>query len=174
MKRSFRKWIAQIFKASEQGPLDVSAILENLKPDPNLSGVLCASVTDGKDSFELRIDPDDQPVEDCLQAARKLLASIQEMNQRALSIASENLLDSYNESWREYSEMSKDGLYEDVSNPELKPSEFEANLKISSVSVIGQMVEFLYSDNGLFAGHSVVVTSFDGLNFADTTAEIFG
>jgi len=172
--KSFKKWIALQVSAIEQEAYNVDLALANLKPDPNLSGVQSALVSSREQSFNLLIDPDGGSVEECLQIARKLLASFQETNRKALSTASGDLLGSYNDNWREYSEMGEDGRYIDVSNPKLTPSEFETIIKISSVSVIGQMVQFIYSDSGLFAGHSIVVTSFDGLNFSETSSEIFG
>lgn len=172
--RIFEKWSAPRAKATAQELSDVDTVLRNLKPDKNLTGVLLASVTQGEHSFELRIDPDDRPVEECIQLARELLFSFQETNKKALSTASDSLLETYNYNWREYSEMGKDGRLEDVSKPELNSLDFEAIIKISTVSIIGPMVEFLYSDNGLFTGHSIVVTSFDGLKFSDTNAELFG
>ena len=36
------------------------------------------------------------------------------------------------------------------------------------------MIEFCYGDDKLFSGHSVFVTSFDGIAFADTDASLFG
>ena len=173
MKRLIKRWTSLFANASEQEPLDVDTALRNLRADRTLSDTLSASVTYGEQSFKLLIDPDDQTLEECLTTARKLLETFQEANNRAQSKASESLLKSYNEDWREYSEMRGE-RYEGVSKPELKSSEFEAILKIDSVAVIGQMVQFYYADNGLFAGHSVVVTSFDGLSFTDSTAELFG
>lgn len=161
---------ADLGKAS----IDVETVIGSLNGDSNSSDALSGEFAYDGRTVELRIDPDDRTRTECLETARKLLTFFQEMNDRALSVASDRLLSTYNENWREYSDRLGTGGYVDVSRPILDRSTFEASIQISAVSVIGSMVEFMYSDMGLFHGHSIVVSAFDGLDFSDTHAEVFG
>ena len=169
-----KRWLGLGGTERENASIDVEAVVGNLSDDSNSSDALTGVFAFNSHSVELRIDPDDRTLTECLETARKLLTCFQEMNNKALSIASERLLLTYNENWREYSERLENGSYADVSRPILDRSTFEASIKISSVRVIGSMVEFMYSDNGLFHSHSIVVSAFDGLNFSVTNAEICG
>ena len=174
MWQVFKGWLAPETTKRYAASIDVDVVLQSLKPDPRSSDVLVTEFTAGTRSVTLSIDADDLTQEECLLTSRKLLGAFEEMNKLALSAASRSLLSTYNENWREYSERQEDGSYVDMSDPELDGAEFEAKLQLSAVSVIGAMVMFSYSDNGLFHGHSVVVNSFDGLDFSDTSADLFG
>ena len=170
IKRWFGLGRADVGKAS----IDFATVFENLKSDPNSNDALIGTFAHNNRTVELRISPDDRPRTECLGTARKLLVCFHEMNDNALSVASDRLLSTYNENWREYSERQEDGSYKEVSRPILDRSTFEASMQISGVSVIGSMVEFMYSDRGLFHGHRVVVNAFDGPEFSETSAEIVG
>ena len=170
----FKKRFAPETKDIRLSSSDVEAVFGSLRSDPKRSNLLVGSFSIGRRAIELRIDPDDRTLEECHGVARELLTRFQDMNGKALSVASDTLLSNYNENWRDYSEKQEDGSYVDVSRPELDRSAFEESIRITCVSVIGTMVEFLYSDEGLFHGHTIVVSSFDGLDFSDTNAVLFG
>ena len=174
MWQLIRRWLwfdrADLGKAS----IDVETVIENLKSDPHSNDALIGMFSYDNQTIELRIDPDDRPPNECLATARKLLTCFQEMNENALSVASDGLLSTYNENWREYSERREDGSHSEVSRPILDRPTFETTMQIRAVSVIGSMVQFMYSDEGLFHGHSIFVHSIDGLEFVETHAEIFG
>ena len=71
--------------------------------------------------------------------------------------------------------MAEDGSTVETHDPELVPADFKARLQMICLEVMGtDCYTFFYDDDGLFAGHTVVVTSFDGPRFADASAELFG
>jgi hypothetical protein len=155
-------------------PLPLDPVLGSLKHDPHAEGSLLGKLNHAGQLVSLRIDPDGEALESCLGLARRLTASLAEVEGRALAVATERLLPSYNESWRSFQRARPDGSMEDVEHPVLSPTEFCARLKLKGVSVTGGMVELCFDDGHLFAGHGIFVSSFDGLDFADADATLFG
>lgn len=159
---------------SKYGPIDADAALENLKPLANFENSLCAEIPYGEHSFDLYIHHDELPVEECLQIARRLLVSFEVMNKKALMAASGDLLEIYNDSWRGSSDRWSEGQSDYLPDRKITRSEFEAIIAITSVSVSGPFLEFCYCSKGLFGSHSIMVTSFDGLDFSDIGTNLLG
>ncbi|WP_194287156.1 DUF2262 domain-containing protein [Tritonibacter aquimaris] len=149
-------------------------ILARLSPDPQNDAVLQTSFTHQDLPVALRIDPDGGEMTEVLNIARELLQSIEDVQMRMLATASDGLLQSYNETWRCYSEQQADGSLHDVSNPVLTAQQFEAKLSLHTISLAGETLEFYYADADLFAGHQICVTAFDGLGLTRTHVELIG
>ena len=120
---------------------------------------------------EVRITID---AEGSLDFARALVGSVQQHDRCARDVAALELLETYNDNWREYQEIEADGAAVDVSNPELSTEEFVQRLGLEAISIWGEnRCELFYNDGGLFWGHSVVVTTRDaGATWID--AQLFG
>lgn len=107
--------------------------------------------------------------------AENVVTSILSLKEKAKSIISRDLLETYNSSWNEYDEVQEDGSTKTVINPQLDSEQFISQFELKSISICGtDCVEFWYKPNNLFWGHSVFVTSFDGIEFKDTNAQLFG
>ena len=120
--------------------------------------------------FELTIDPDGEDLELCLGLARKIVEALEEMHTKAKSVASKILLETYNGDWRFYSTVS-----DEVEDPQLSASDFEQRLELAGIGVTGSsIIDFCFNDDGLFAGHSIFVTSLDGDKMNDVDASLFG
>ena len=62
--------------------------------------------------------------------------------------AAATLLNTYNNSWREYQRARGDGTFEDVSNPVLTENEFAGRLRLSSASFNeGDCCDLFYDDD---------------------------
>jgi hypothetical protein len=150
-------------------------ILPALHADPGIPNTLVGYLQFAGHSVTLRIIPDDATTDECLDSASRAVAAVQEIDVLAREVAVKDLLPNYNENWRHYSRASDDGSFVDVHDPELSPADFKARLTLTCLEVLGATCyTVFYDDGGLFAGHSVVVTSFDGLLFRESHAEIFG
>lgn len=149
-------------------------VLGVLKSAPQFSTCMLASVSYQGREISLTLDPDGEEVEACLGLARDLVTSLEVLESKARAVAAEKLLDEYNQSWRTFSRARADGSMEEVIHPVLAGSEFRQRLGLESLAVTGSMIEFCFTDDGLFAGHSIFVTSFDGTGFTDTDATLFG
>ncbi len=149
-------------------------VLGELKSDPRLPGCVFASIPYQGRSIELRVDPDDVPIEECLSLARGFVASLENFETKARVVASQKLLGEYSQNWREFSRTRSDGNMERVVNPALDSVQFSQQLILESIAVTGSVLEFCFGDNRLFAGHSIFVTSFDGAAFTDVAADLFG
>ncbi|MEP4814750.1 MAG: DUF2262 domain-containing protein, partial [Paracoccaceae bacterium] len=149
-------------------------VLGPMEEDQRIKGRLVSHIRLEDRNIELSIDPDGEPLEECVEAAQFLYNSLINIDQKARSVASRDLLNEYNESWRSFGVTYKDGTTKEIENPALTPDEFEATILLHSVNVTGTMLEFRYSDKGLFAGHSIIVQAFDGVSFKDTHATLFG
>jgi len=120
--------------------------------------------------FELTIDPDGEDLESCLGLARKIVEALEGMHTKAKSVASNILLETYNDDWRFYSTVS-----DDVEDPQLSANDFEQRLELAGIGVTGSLIiDFCFNDDNLFAGHSIFVTSFDGDKLNDVDASLFG
>lgn len=125
--------------------------------------------------FELTIDPDGEDLELCLEFARKIVNTLEGMHTKAKSVASKILLETYNDSWRFYSTVGDDGQPKEIEEPKLSASDFMQRLELASIGVTGDSaIDFCFNNDGLFWGHSIFVTSFDGVKMKDVDASLFG
>jgi hypothetical protein len=142
----------------------------NVKP---FDGV--ATIRYGLRDIEVGISRDDQPFEITLNLAVEVVRRLAKLDKLAKRIAVADLRGTYNKGWNKYHEVQVDGSFKTVSNPKLSKAEFEAKLSLNAVNVNGdQMIEFFYDDEGMFWGHSVIVTSLNGTDFSEAEAVIFG
>lgn len=149
-------------------------VLGQLTPDPQLAGSFETLVTFEGREIPLHVNPDDSDLETSLQLARALVEALETHTSKAKAAAAKNLLAEYNQHWRDFQRYHQDGAVEDVMNPALCEDAFMRKLRLASLSVEGTIIDFHFEDGGLFAGHSVFVTSFDGLRLEDTAAALFG
>ena len=146
-----------------------------LKKSKRLPGAYETSFQYGGTKIPLTIDPDDKTIEETLLFAVSVAESLETMENEIKAVATRNLLNIYNDNWREYQTVMPDGSYKNVTDPELSTSEFESKLSIESINVTGNnWVEYWFAETGLFAGHSVFVQSLNGLDLSDARAEMFG
>ena len=136
------------------------------------SGV--ASLHYGKRHINVRIIADEIPYESTVEIAAQVVLGITDLDAKAKQVAASELTSTYNNGWNEYDEVQNDGTTKYVSKPKLSPDQFGQKLSLNGINVTGNMLELFYDDDGMFWGHSVVITSFDGIGFTETHAEIFG
>jgi len=119
------------------------------------------------------IDASGGDIDVALKLARTVVGSLPEHDQHARDAAALSLLDTCNDSWRDYSQVGPDGQPVEVSLPPIEAEEFVARLKLDAINVKGEeCCDFFYDDDYLFWGHSVIVTTFDSCRTWD--AQLFG
>ena len=133
-----------------------------------------ASVLYGDRNVKLRISGDELSFEEAVEVAATLVQQLSKLDARAKRLAASDLTETYNDGWNEYDERQEDGTYKTVRHPKLTQEEFAGKLTLRSINVTGKMLDLFYDDENMFWGHSVVVTSMDGVAFSDTSVEIFG
>lgn len=149
-------------------------LLGELQPDPHLSQCMLGSVSLDAREIELRIDHSEQDLADCIAHAREAVKLLPELERSAREIATEGLLPEHNDHWRIFSRARSDGAMEGVDTPLLTREVFVARLRLTALVVSAPSLEFMFDDDGLFAGHTVCVTSFDGIVLSDAQASLFG
>ena len=150
-------------------------ILGELQVDPRLKDALTGSVAVGDSTVRLSIELDGHDKDTVLEFAAGIVGRIDHYVSLASRFAADKLLDSYNEDWRFYSVADGKGGFVDVTDPALNAEEFSGRLLLSSVVISGDTnCEIWFSDGGMFAGHYVSVSSFDGAKFEDLNASLFG
>jgi hypothetical protein len=150
-------------------------LLGEIAPDPRLKGSFRASIPFEGRQIELSIQPDGVELDKCLAVARELVTFLKALEAKARVIAASELLTSYNSNWREFQRVLADGEVQDVTNPLLSADELAQRLQLTGIGVTGRsIVDFWFSDDGRFAGHSVFVTSFDATALGDTSVALFG
>jgi len=123
----------------------------------------------------LSIELDAAPQDKVLKFSESVVTSIECLEEKAKSVINRDLLETYNSAWKEYDEVQEDGSTKTVINPELNSEQFVSHFELDSISICGaDCVEFWFKPNNLFWGHSVFVTSFDGVEFGDANAQMFG
>jgi hypothetical protein len=154
---------------------DPPAVLPDLQTDPKFPARLTGVVSFSGRTVALIIEPDGAPTEVVMDLASRAVDALGELDSLARQVAAKRLLTEYNLSWREFIRVDPGGQDVAVSGLELEERDFMSRLKLTSVVATGDCCLTLsYDDDHMFAGHSVVVTSFDGLEFADAHAGIFG
>ena len=150
-------------------------MLPELHSDPNNSNSRIGSLQFEGREVALRINPDDATAEECIASALKAVLALQEIDSKAKDTAARCMLSNYNDNWRHYSRAGEEGIFVDVHDPELTASDFKARLSMTALEALGtSCYTIFYNDDRMFAGHSIVITSFDGLQFSDSFAELFG
>jgi hypothetical protein len=129
-------------------------VLENLEIDERIEGSYKGSFTFLGHDVRIHIDPDGEKLEDAIALAKNILSSLEEYDKNGRSYIIENSLQSYNENWREDDE------------PILSADEFDQNLQLDAINFLStDSVDFFYSENNMFGGHSLIPQIFDGENF---------
>lgn len=143
-------------------------------------------VQGSSESFEARIESngreirvsielDSIPLDEVLLVAADACSKIEELIATAENTAVRDLIGSFNEGWKDYDEVQDDGSIKAVVKPRLSSDEFKARLLLDCVSVLGDScIDVWFHDSGLFWGHSVHVSSLEGVNFSNAEAQIFG
>ena len=150
-------------------------MLPQLHNDPAIPGSLIGSLQFDAREVVLRISPDDATMEQCLSSAAQALSVLRDIDLKAKDAAATHLLPSYNEHWRHYGRSAGDGTIVDVHDTELTASDLKNRLTMTSIEALGATCYTVFYDaEKMFHGHSVVVTSFDGLLFSEVSAELFG
>lgn len=107
------------------------------------------------------LDPDDEDLDVTKRLAEKILSNLGEYEAKAKAKLFEAMFDQYNENWRQDDE------------PILSKEEFLQNLALAHIWFLGSdSVDFMYSDGGMFGGHSLIPQSFDGETF--TYVQMYG
>jgi len=134
-----------------------------------------AMVRHASRDIKVGIMRDDQSLETTLTLAAEMVSRLAALDTLAKRAAVRDLRETYNNGWNEYDEAQEDGSFETVSNPELSEAEFEAKLSLNAVNVTGDhLIDFFYDDEDMFWGHSLVVSSRNGLDFSEAHAKISG
>lgn len=150
-------------------------MLPELQTDPKFPDRLTGLVPFAGRTVALSIQPDGSTAEAVMGLASSAVDALGQLDLLARQVAAKRLLTEYNSRWREFIRVGPDGRDVAVSEPELSESDFMSRLMLTSVEVTGDSCLTLsYDDDQMFAGHSVFVTSFDGVQFADAHADLFG
>ena len=142
--------------------------------DKNPNGVE-ASVSFAGRSIPIRIDPDDQSLDDAIAFASEVVTSLPRLETEASQIVVRDLCPTYNNGWNEFDEVQADGSTKTARNPQLSNEEFRSKLTLSEIGITGDdAIEFWYDDSNLFWGHGVLVSALDGLDLSSARGELFG
>jgi hypothetical protein len=124
--------------------------------------------------LEVTVCPDDAEPEEASTFLRLIVSALGRHDAQARNMASSALLSVYNEGWRQYTTTDAQGAVHEVSDPVLSDAEFKARLQLSAVTILGaQACALIYSDDEMFWGHSVVVSTDDG-GTTWSHADLFG
>lgn len=126
-------------------------------------------------NIRLNLELDSAPQEAVFKFAENVIASLASLGEKAKDAIGRDLLETYNTGWNTYDEVQEDGSTKTVVNPKLEFKQFISQFELSGLTILGaECVQLWYKPNDLFWGHSVFVTTFDGLEFNQPYAEMFG
>ncbi len=152
----------------------MNKILGKLVAQKDCPEILVGRVENKSYSISVEIDPDDCTIESATSLAEKIVTSLEQYDRIARNIINRDLLDTYNSGGVENSQTGCDESGADIQNPQLSPAEFQKLFTIKSVGICGDnCVDILYDTENLFSGHSVYVTSFEGVDFSGASAQLF-
>lgn len=150
-------------------------ILGRLEPHEELSGVLRSVADVGGAQIEVWIAPDGGPLEAVLGLATEAASMLNELDARCRTLIAIDSLASYNSDWRFGAALQADGTTKNFEKPALNEEQFVSMLTPTTLEITGaNMIAFSYSDGDMFWGHSLCLTSFDGLALTDVTVETQG
>lgn len=174
LKRAFS--INNKLSTSTQRALAVEhAFLGVLTPDKNVPSVLVGHITYENRLVDIRLSEDGASMHEALALAELAVRSLKNIDIRARLLLADDSLGGYNSDWRFGEALLEDGSTKAFEKPLLSKDEFCAKLQLKSVEICGSStITLWYSDDDMFWGHGLFVTSFDGSNFADTHVSIAG
>lgn len=150
-------------------------VLGELTEDKQDKDAFVGSISHAGTQISLRVEADGYPFPACLNLARAAVSSLRVVEERAKEAAVKELLDVYNESWREYIQADGEGGWIEVSNSKIDAAEFKSKITLQSVLIMGEELCTLFiNDDGMFDGHCIGATSFNGVELSDFRATLFG
>lgn len=150
-------------------------ILGELKSDGQRAPGLIGQVNFEGRVIPLSINPDDKPVEEAIEFAAQVVTRLDEINQKAKTALTRDLLESYNGGWNAFQIAQDDGTFKTVENPQLNAAEFESKFELKAIDITSDCcTDLWYEDKGLFWGHGVFVEFLDGLEIEHAEAQLFG
>jgi hypothetical protein len=151
------------------------AFLGVLVPDKNAPLVLVGQTAYENRPVEIGISENDVTTNDALILAESAVRSLKDIDIRARLLLANDFLDGYNSDWRLGEAQLEDGSTKAFEKPLLSKEEFSAKVQLETIEISGNAtITLWYSDDDMFSGHDLFVTSFDGLNFADTHVSMAG
>ena len=107
--------------------------------------------------------------------ADAVMANLETFAAKAMAVVTDEFLDKYNDDWRFYYMRDDDGNLIEATDPALDREQFAAALTVTGINVIGDaLAEIWYDDAGMFGGHALFVTAFDGTRCSELQAGMFG
>jgi hypothetical protein len=150
-------------------------VLGSLSPHKMFPESLSGRLKYGPNQIDLLVSPDYKGIEVALELAVALAESLQHLDLKCKSLIADESLGGYNSGWRFGEVAQLDGTLKSFEKPFLTREEFCNNLKLESIEASGDsMLIFWYGDGDMFWGHSLEVTSFDGVAFKDTYVSMAG
>ena len=150
-------------------------ILGNLLSENNENDSYDGKVSYKNSIISLHIEIDQEAKENVILLAVSVYKNLSNLDSKAKTIIVNDLLDTYNNGWNECLRENNDGEYETVANKHLTAKQFRNKFTLISIGITGaSCVELWYKDNDLFGGHSVFVSSLEGIDFKNAKAEMFG
>lgn len=140
-------------------------VLKNLVESKNSKGETEGTLEGGfnyqGNEVTVCVDPDSEELDVTMWLAEKFLTSLEIYEAKAKAKLLEDMFEQYNDDWRQEDQ------------PKLTKDEFIQKLTLVHIWFLGSdSVDFMYSDDGMFGGHSLIPQSFDGENF--TYVQMYG
>jgi hypothetical protein len=165
--RNFR--VKKVFKNSKREKMKDIVLGEIIKDEDSY----LAEITYVSNSIKIYIDLDTGSLEQSIEVAQSLVASIEEFDNLSKEILARDLLETYNDNWSSYEEVQDDGSTIHVTNPTLSKDAFISKLTLTSMSVTDdKFINLSYDDSYLFWGHQPTVSSSEGLDFSNAKGNI--
>jgi hypothetical protein len=137
--------------------------LGNLEPSGNLDGTLHGIILFQNNKIDLTLYPDGHNIDLTIALAENTVLHLFKYDVMSKELACKEYLTIYNENWR------------DEQCPILTDVDFKNRIKLEALNFFGaDGISFFYFDDNLFYGHSIVVESFDTLEFKNTTVNLWG
>jgi hypothetical protein len=150
-------------------------ILGRLEPHEELPEVLRSVINVGGAEVEVWVAPDGGPLDAALRLATDAASGLSELDARCRMLIANDSLASYNSGWRFGAVVQADGSTKNFEKPCLNAEQFASTLTPTTLEVTGDnTIALWYSDGDMFWGHSLCLTSFDGLALTDVTVEMLG
>jgi hypothetical protein len=127
------------------------------KPDGGLEGKFDFR----GEEVSVAVDPDDEELDVTLWRAKEVLSNLEIFERKAKEKILQECFSSYNDDWRQQD------------SPVLSEDQFLQRIQLVHIWFLGvDGIDFMYSDGGMFGGHSLISQSFDGENF--TYVQMYG
>ncbi|MFD1015417.1 DUF2262 domain-containing protein [Winogradskyella rapida] len=133
---------------------------DTLTKDPRTNDCYRATILSGQQKINISLNLDEISLDEMMALGNSFLEDFENKEKKATDEIVSAFHENYNENWAD----------EENGYPVLNAEEFRQKLTITAINFYAKdLIDVIYTEDGMFGNHYLIAQSYDGENFVDTT-----